>query len=134
MKKLEYIIVQLLTLAGLEFGLFLALTWHWSMYEWSPFGYDSGENGLSFLVFPFFVWPAFLLALLLKLGLLPRWKYPSCIWYLPLALCGVAALAFFKSLWMGIFCIALMVFLPFLELYGVLRAARRRKPDAARDR
>ena len=127
MKKLEYIVVELLALAAMEFGLFLALTWHWSMYEWSPFGYET--CGLEVLVFPLFVWPSFLLALLLKLGLLPRWKYPSCIWYLPLALCGVAALAFFKSLWMGIFCIALMVFLPFLELYGMLRADRRRKPE-----
>lgn len=132
MKKLEYIVAGLLALAGLEFGLFLALTWHWSMYEWSPFGYET--CGLEGLVFPFFVWPSFLLALLLKLGLLPRWKYPHRVWYLPLALCGIAALPFFKSLWLGIFCIALMVFLPFLELYGVLRADRRRKPDAARDR
>ena len=125
MKKLEYIVVELLSLAGLEFGLFYALYWYWSGFEWSPLGYET--CGLEILAFWFFVWPPFLLALLLKLGLLPRWKYPSCIWYLPLALCGVAAIPLFKSLWMGIYCIALMVFLPFLELYGVLRAERRRK-------
>lgn len=125
MKKLEYIVVELLSLAGLEFGLLHALGWYWSGFEWSPLGYET--CGLEGLVFPFFVWPSFLLAMLFRLGLLPRWKYPSCIWYLPLALCGIAALPFFKSLWMGIYCIAVMVFLPFLELYGVLRAERRRK-------
>ena len=125
MKKLEYIIVQMLSLAGLEFGLFCALGWYWSCFEWSPLGYET--CGLEWLVFPFFVWPSFLLAMLLRLGLLPRWKYPHCVWCLPLALCGIGALSFFKSLWMGIFCITLMVFLPFLEWYGILRASRRRK-------
>ena len=72
MKKLEYIIVQLLSLAGLEFGLFCALGWYWSCFEWSPFGYET--CGLEGLVFWFFVWPSFLLAMLLKFGLLPRWK------------------------------------------------------------
>ena len=129
MKKLEYIIVQLLSLAGLEFGLFCALFYYWSNFEWSPLGYET--CGLEGMVFPIFVWPSFLLALLLKLGLLPRWKYPHCVWYLPLALCGIAALPFFKSLWMGIFCIVLMFFLPFLELYGVLRAARRRDTESS---
>ena len=123
MKKLEYIIVQLLSLAGLEFGLFFALDWYWSCFEWSSLGHET--SGLEGLVFPCFVWPSFLLAILLKLGLLQRWKYPHCVWYLPLGLCGVAALLFFKSLGMGIFCIVTMVFLPFLELYGIMRADRR---------
>ena len=127
MKKLEYIIVQLLSLAGLEFGLFCALFYYWSNFEWSPLGYET--CGLEGLVFLFFVWPSFLLALLLKLGLLPRWKCPHCVWYLPLALCGIAALPFFKSLGMGIFCIVTMVFLPFLEWYGVLRTERRRAAE-----
>lgn len=130
MKKLEYIVVELLALATMEFGLFHALGWYWSCFEWSPLGYET--CGLEGVVFLLFVWPSFLLALLLKLGLLPRWKYPHCVWYLPLALCGVAAMPLFKSLCMGIFCIALMVFLPFLELYGALRAARRRKPEGAK--
>ena len=130
MKKLEYIVVELLALATMEFGLFHTLGWYWSCFEWSPLGYET--CGLEGVVFLLFVWPSFLLALLLKLGLLPRWKYPHCVWYLPLALCGVAAMPLFKSLCMGIFCIALMVFLPFLELYGALRAARRRKPEGAK--
>lgn len=125
MKKLEYIVVELLSLAGLEFGLFQALFWYWSGFEWSPLGYE--PCGLEGLVFPFFVWPSFLLAMLVRLGLLLRWKYPHCVWYLPLALCGIGALPFFKSLWQGIFCIVTMVFLPFLELYGIMRAERRRK-------
>ena len=47
MKKLEYIVVQLLALAGLEFGLFYALGWYWSCFEWSPLGYEPcGLEGL----------------------------------------------------------------------------------------
>ena len=126
MKKLEYIIVQLLSLAAMEFGLYYALFWYWSNFEWSPFGYE--PCGLEGLVFPFFVWPSFLLAMLLKLGLLSRWKYPHCVWYLPLALCAVPdSMLFWKSMGMGIFCIVTMVFLPFLEWYGLRRADRRRK-------
>ena len=129
MKKLEYIFMQLLSLTGLEFGLFFALHCFWSHIKWSPFGYDT--NGVELLVFRYAVWPFFLGGILLKLSLLWRgWKYPHCVWYLPLALCGIGALPFFKSLWMGIYCIAVMVFLPFLELYGILRAERRRKPAA----
>ena len=124
MKKLEYIIVQLLSLAGLEFGLFFALYYCWSGFVWSPLGYET--CGLAGLAVIFFVWPSFLLAMLLKLWLLLSWKYPHCVWYLPLGLCGVAAWPF-DSLWMGIFCIVLMFFLPFLELYGIMRAERRRK-------
>ena len=120
-------LIFLLSLTGLEFGLFFALDWYWSCFEWSPLGHET--SGLEGLVFPCFVWPSFLLAILLKLGLLQRWKYPHCVWYLPLGICGVAALLFFKSLGMGIFCIVLMFFLPFLELYGIRRAARRRKPE-----
>ena len=125
MKKLEYIVIQLLSLAGLEFGLFYALFYYWSGFEWSPLGYET--CGLEGVVFLFFVWPSFLLALLLKLWLLSRWKYPHCVWYLPLTLCAIPdSMLFWKSLGMGMFCITLMVSLPCLELYGVRRAVRRR--------
>ena len=127
MKKLEYIIVLLLSLAGLEFGLLYALYWYWSGFEWSPLGYET--CGLEALVFHFLTWPSFLFAVLLRLGLLLRWKYPHCVWYLPLALCGVTSSIFLgKSLEMGIICIAGMVFLPLLDWYGIVHAGRRRKP------
>lgn len=113
MNKLEYGISILLSLAMLEFGLFSALSWFWSGFEWSPFGYET--CGLEYLLMVVFAFPSF------ALGLLIRWKFPHYVWYLPLILCGIISCMWFKSLEFGIFCIAVMLFLPEAVSHNLLR-------------
>ena len=103
-KKIEYIISIFISLILLEIGFFYALVWYWSGFEWSPFGYET--CGMEFIAILLLTYPAFILGLLIRLGLLFRWKYPHYVWYLPLILCGIASCAIAKSLEMGIFCIA----------------------------
>ena len=102
--KIEYIISIAISLILLEIGFFYALAWYWSGFEWSPFGYET--CGLEFIAILLLTYPAFVVGLLIRLGLLFRWKFPHYVWYLPLILCGIASCAFAKSLTMGIFCIA----------------------------
>ena len=86
-------------------------------------GYET--CGLEILVFPLFTWPVFILGLFIRLGLLFRWKFPPCVWYLPPILCGLSSCCWRKSLEMGIFCIVSMVILPVVDLIGSRKAIRR---------
>ena len=115
--KLEYGISILLSLAMLEFGSFFALCWFWSGFEWSPFGYET--CGLEYLLMVIFAYPSFVF------GLLIRWNFPHYVWYLPLILCGIISCIWFKSLEMGIFCIAVMLFLPVIDFLGCRKAAKK---------
>ena len=121
--KIEYIISTAISLILLEMGFFYALAWYWSGFEWSPFGYET--CGMEFLVILLLTYPAFILGLLIRSGLLFRWKYPHYIWYLPLVLCGIASCAFAKSLEMGIFCIIAMLALPIVDFSGIKNAVRK---------
>ena len=121
--KIEYIISIAICLILLEIGFFHALVWHLSGFEWSPFGYET--CGLEFIDKLLLTYPAFVVGLLIRLGLLFRWKYPHYIWYLPLILCGIASCAFAKSLEMGICCIAAMLALPIVDFSGIKNAARK---------
>ena len=123
MKKFEYIVVELLSLAGLEFGLFCALGWYWSCFEWSPFGYET--CGLEFIDKLLLTYPAFVVGLLIRRVLLFRWNFPHYVWYLPLILCGIASCTITKSLTMGIFCIAVMPALPLVDFSGIKNAVRK---------
>ena len=60
---------------------------------------------MEFIAILLLTYPAFVLGLLIRLGLLFRWKFPHYVWYIPLILCGIGSCAFEKSLEMGIFCI-----------------------------
>ena len=122
-KKIEYIISIAISLILLEIGFLNALAWYWSGFEWSPFGYET--CGLEFIAILLLTYPAFILGLLIRLGLLFRWKFPHYVWYLPLILCGIASSAFAKSLTMGIFCIAAMLALPIVDFSGIKKAIRK---------
>ena len=108
------------SLAVLEFGLFSALSWFWSGFEWSPFGYET--CGLEYLLMVVFAFQSF------ALGLLIRWKFPHYVWYLPLILCGIISCMWFKSLEIGIFCISVMLFLPVIDFLGFRKAIRKMDP------
>ena len=69
-KKWEYLIADLVSLGLLEYGLFVALTWYWSKFHWSPLGYES--CGMEFLGVLLISYPAFVIGLLIRLGLLLR--------------------------------------------------------------
>ena len=122
-KKWEYLIANLVSLGLFEFALYGALAWYWSKFQWSPFGYET--CGLEFLYILFFVYPAFIISLLIRLGLLFRWKVPYWAWGVPLLLCGIASCAFAKSLEMGIFCIAAMLVLPIVDFFGIKKSIRK---------
>ena len=121
-KRIEYLFAISSSLILLEIGFFYALVWYWSGFEWSPFGYET--CGLEFIAILLLTYPAFVLGLLIRLGLLFRWKFPHYVWYLPLILCGIASCAFAKSLEMGIFCIAAMLILPIADFFGIKKAIR----------
>ena len=122
-KKWEYLIANLVSLGLFEFGLYGALAWYWSKFQWSPFGYEI--CGLEFLHILFFVYPAFIIGLLIRLGLLFRWEVPYWAWGVPLLLCGIASCAFVKSLEMGIFCIAAMLIFPIVDFFGIKKSIRK---------
>ena len=122
-KKIEYLISIVISLIVLEFGFINALAWFWSGFEWSPLGYET--CGMEFIAILLLTYPAFVLGLLIRLGLLFRWKFPHYVWYLPLILCGIASCAFAKSLTMGIFCIAAMLALPIMDFSGIKKAIRK---------
>ena len=124
-RKIEYGISLSLSLASFEFGLFSALGWYWSGFAWSPFG--SETCGLEFLLILIYAYPAFALGMLIRLGLLYRWKFPHPVWSGPLLLCGIASGAVTKSLLMGIFCLAAMAALPVIDFLTFRRAAPRRE-------
>ena len=122
-KRIEYLIAISISLILLEFGFFYALVWFWSGFKWSPLGYET--CGMEFIAILLLTYPAFVLGLLIRLGLLFRWKFPHYVWYLPLILCGIASCAFAKSLEMGIFCIAAMLALPIMDFFGIKKAIRK---------
>ena len=114
-KKWGYLIADLVSLGLLEFGLYVALAWYWSKFQWSPFGYET--CGLEFLGVLLITYPAFIIGLLIRLGLLFRWKVTYWAWGVPLLLRGIASCAFAKSLEMGIFCIGAMLVLPIVDFF-----------------
>jgi hypothetical protein len=122
-KKWEYLIANLVSLGLFEFGLYGALAWYWSKFQWSPFGYET--CGLEILGVLLITYPAFIIGLLIRLGLLFRWKVPLWAWMVPLLLCGIASCAFVKSLEMGIFCIAAMFVLPIVDFFGIKKSIRK---------
>ena len=122
-KKIEYLISISISLLVIEFGLSNALAWYWSGFEWSPLGYET--CGMEFLAILLFAWPAFIFGLLIRLGLLFRWKFPHYVWYTPLILCGIGSCTFEQSLEMGIFCIVSMLALPIIDFSGIKNAIRK---------
>ena len=122
-KRIEYLIAISISLILLEFGFFYVLVWFWSGFKWSPLGYET--CGMEFIAILLFAWPAFIFGLLIRLGLLFRWKFPHYVWYLPLILCGIGSCAFAKSLGMGIFCIVSMLALPIIDVFGIKKAIRK---------
>ena len=122
-KKIEYLISISISLLVIEFGLFNALAWYWSGFEWSPLGYET--CGMEFLAILLLTYPAFVFGLLIRLGLLFRWKFPHYAWYTPLILCGIGSCTFEKSLEMGIFCIVSMLALPIIDFSGIKNAIRK---------
>ena len=122
-KKIEYLISIVISLIVLEFGFISALAWFWSGFEWSPLGYET--CGMEFIAILLLTYPAFVLGLLIRLGLLFRWNFPHYVWYLPLILCGIASCAFAKSLEIGFFCIVSMLILPIADFFGIKKAIRK---------
>lgn len=122
-KKIEYFVAISISLVLIEIGLFYALTWYWSGFEWSPFGYET--CGLEFIAILLLTYPAFIIGLLIRCGISFRWKFPHYVWYIHLILCSVASCAFEKSLDFGIFCIVSMLALPMVDFYGAKQAIRK---------
>ena len=122
-KKIEYLISISISLLVIEFGLFNALAWYWSGFEWSPLGYET--CGMEILGVLLITYPAFIIGLLIRLGLLFCWKVPHWAWMVPLLLCGIASCAFVKSLEMGIFCIAAMLIFPIVDFFGIKKSIRK---------
>ena len=121
--RIEYFAAAAISLLLIESGLFYALGWYWSGFEWSPLGYET--CGLEFIAMLLLTYPAFGLGLLIRCGLLVRWKFPHYVWYVPLVLCGIASCAFEKSLEMGIVCILFMLALPAVDFAGAKKALRK---------
>ena len=122
-KRIEYLIAISSSLILLEIGFFYALVWYWSGFEWSPLGYET--CGMEFIAILLLTYPAFVFGLLIRLGLLFRWKFPHYVWYTPLILCGIGSCTFEKSLEMGIFCIVSMLALPIIDFSGIKNAIRK---------
>ena len=80
-KRIEYLIAISSSLILLEIGFFYALVWYWSGFEWSPLGYET--CGMEFIAILLLTYPAFVLGLLIRLGLLFPLEIP--------ALCVVSA-------------------------------------------
>ena len=87
------------------------------------FGYET--CGLEFLGVLLITYPAFIIGLLIRFGLLFCWKVTYWAWGVPLLLCGIASCAFVKSLEMGIFCIAAILVLPIVDFFGIKKAVRK---------
>ena len=121
--KIEYLTAISVSLILLESGLYYALYWYWSGFRWSPFGCET--CGMEFIAVLLLTYPAFALGLLIRCGLLFRWKFPHHVWYVPFILCGIASCVFEKSLNMGIFCIIFMLALPIADFYGIKKASRK---------
>ena len=121
--RIEYFAAISISLILLELGFYYALYWYWSGFEWSPLGYET--CGMEFIAVVLLTYPAFGLGLLIRCGLLARWKFPHYVWYLPLILCGIASCAFKKSLEMGILCILFMLALPMVDFCGAKKAFRK---------
>ena len=121
--KSEYIIAISISLILLEIGFFYALVWYWSGFEWSPFGYET--CGMEFIAILLLTYPAFILGLVIRVGLLFRWKFPHYVWYLPLILCSIVSCAFEKSLEFGIICIVSMLALPAVDFFGIKKSIRK---------
>lgn len=85
--------------------------------------------GFSFdrLKFLLVIWPAFVLALLLRGLLFIRWKFPPFAWYIPLISSSASSFALLKTFEMGIFCIMSMLALPIVDIFAAQRAVRRKK-------
>ena len=96
-------------------------------YEYSPFGTHVATGSYTGNPFRFSseVYPAFIIGLLIRFGLLFRWEVPYWAWGVPLLLCGIVSCAFVKSLEMGIFCIAAMLVLPIVDFFGIKKAVRK---------
>ena len=122
-KRIEYLIAISSSLILLETGLFSALTWYWSGFKWSPLGYET--CGMEFIIVVLFTYPAFFIGLLIRFGLIFRWKFPHYVWYSPLLLCGIASCAFEKSFEMGIFCIISMLVLLITDFCGIKKTIRK---------
>lgn len=123
--KIVYRIAMIISLAALEFGLLCELTWFWSGFPWSPFGYET--CGLEWLIVVVFAWPQLVGGVLIRLFLLAKWRYPHYVWYLPLLLCAGISSVPFKSLAMGVFCIVFMLILPVVDVLGGRGAQKREK-------
>ena len=119
----EYFIAVAISLILIEIGLFYALSWYWSGFEWSPLGYET--CGMEFIAILLLTYPAFILGSLIRCGLFFRWKFPHYVWYLPLILCSIASCAFEKSLVLGIFCIVSMLALPVIDFFGIKKSVRK---------
>ena len=116
-KRIEYLFSIVISFILFEISLFSALSWYWSGFEWSPLGYET--CGMEFIAILLLTYPAFVLGLLIRLGLLFRWKFPHYVWFLPLVMCGIASCTFEKPLEMGIFCITSMLVLPIVDFSGI---------------
>ncbi len=117
----------LVSLGLIEYGLFVALMWYSAGFRWSQ---PEHMCGLEILGIILITYPAFILGLLLRLGLLFRWKMPYWQWGVPLLLCGIASCAFEISAAMGIFCIAAMLILPVVDFYGCRNVIRQKKSSS----
>ena len=124
-KKIEYMILTSISLILFEIGFFYALCWYWSGFERSPFGYET--CGLEFIAILLLSYPAFIIGLLIRVGLCYRWKIPHYVWYLPLILCGIVSCALGKSFVMGSFCIISMLTLPVADFFGIKNAVRKNR-------
>lgn len=122
-QKIAYIIVDLISLGLFWFGFYHALFWHWSGFQWSPLGYET--CGLEGLVLLFFVLPSFILAMMVRIALTGICKTPFYMWLTPLLLCIVFYLFTYKSLAGGIFCIAAMLILLIVDVFGCIKALRK---------
>ena len=122
-KKFEYLVAIFISLLMLEFGFFAVLSWYWSGFEWSPFGYET--CGMEFMGVLLVTYPAFIMGLLIRLGSLFRWTMPYWVWGVPLFFCGIASCAFAKSFYMGIFCIIAMLLLPIVDFLGIKNIVRK---------
>ena len=122
-KRIEYLFAISSSLILLEIGFFYALVWYWSGFEWSPLGYET--CGMEFLAILLLTYPAFVFGLLIRLGLLFRWKVPFWAWGVPLLLCSIASCTFVKSLEMGIICIAAMLIFPIVDFFGIKKSIRK---------
>lgn len=120
--KIEYF-VGLLALAFAIFGYYCALAFYWSGYEQSPFGYET--CGLEFIAWLLFIYPAYIVSLLLKALLVWKFNYPKIWCWVSFLMMSTVSIPV-KSSYLGVMAIAFMLLDFVLYIFAAISANKQK--------